>query len=366
MKLYSKTGDRGMTSIETVPQVSKADDRIESIGAIDELQSSIGVAKACVRCERLFGKLERIQTVLAIAKSGLTGPKDASHTVPVEEIAFLESQIDKISELLESAGEVLPGQCELSARLDMARAVARRAERVLVSTDRKFIIQQNTKAYINRLSDYLYAAARFVDLACVNGTIQEISKEPFSNASSTQAASAGTVKSQEQRVDTVKATGNIPPIQIDGVNTNAVIEAVLKQIGENRPIDLKKATTLIEAIEKFADAQGMKAVIAVCNGEGNPIAVHVMDGAFLVSYEVAVKKAYTAVAVKMPTIELAKLVAPGQTFYGLQNLEKLVVFGGGVPLKIGDRIVGGLGISGGTGEQDHALCEFGLKVFEQL
>ena len=111
---------------------------------------------------------------------------------------------------------------------------------------------------------------------------------------------------------------------------------------------------------------GKQAVIAVCNSEGNPIAVHVMDGAFLVSYDVAIKKAYTAVSVKMPTKDLYELVQPGQTFYGLQNVDKMVCFGGGVPLKVGDTIVGGLGISGGTGEEDHALCECGIKAFAAL
>ena len=90
------------------------------------------------------------------------------------------------------------------------------------------------------------------------------------------------------------------------------------------------------------------------------------DGAFLVSYEVAVKKAYTAVAVKMSTMELNQLVQPGGTFYGLQSLEGMVTFGGGVPITVGGVIIGGLGVSGGTGEEDHALCAYGLSVFDSL
>lgn len=143
--------------------------------------------------------------------------------------------------------------------------------------------------------------------------------------------------------------------------TNEVVQEVLRQLG--RSLDLARAKRLIEAAEACALQQGKKAVIAVCNAEGNPIAVHVMDGAFLVSYEVAVKKAYTAVAVKMPTLELARLAQPGGTFYGLANLEKMVIFGGGVPLVENGRIIGGLGISGGTGEEDHALCEAALRAF---
>ena len=114
--------------------------------------------------------------------------------------------------------------------------------------------------------------------------------------------------------------------------------------------------------------RGKQAVIAVCGPDGNPIAVHVMDGAFLVSFDVAVKKAYTSVAVKMSTMELSKLAQPGQTFYGVDKMMdgKIVIFGGGVPLTHNGMIIGGLGISGGTGEEDHSLAEYALSVLEEV
>ncbi len=131
-------------------------------------------------------------------------------------------------------------------------------------------------------------------------------------------------------------------------------------------LTLEKTKKLIEKTEEYTRSIGKAAVFAVCNAQGNPIAVEVMDGAYLVSFEVAVKKAYTAVAVKMSTAELSRLVEPGQTFYGLQNLAGLITFGGGVPLYSGEMLVGGLGISGGTGEEDHALCEYALGIFGTL
>ena len=101
--------------------------------------------------------------------------------------------------------------------------------------------------------------------------------------------------------------------------------------------------------------------------DGNPVAVHVMDGSFLVSFDMAVKKAYTSVAVKMSTMELSRLTQPGQTFYGLGKMsDNIVIFGGGVPLKVGDTIIGGLGISGGTGEEDNSLAEYGLQVLKEV
>ena len=133
-------------------------------------------------------------------------------------------------------------------------------------------------------------------------------------------------------------------------------------------ITLQLAKQLMEIIEKRAEAVGLKAVIALCNAHGNPIAVHCMDDAFLVSYDVATKKAYTSVAVKMSTKELSKIAQPGQTFYGVDKLDggKIIIFGGGIPLKVDGKIVGGLGISGGTGEQDHDLALFGEAAFQEL
>lgn len=133
-------------------------------------------------------------------------------------------------------------------------------------------------------------------------------------------------------------------------------------------ITLEMAKLLMDEIEEYARKKGMACVIAVGDAHGNPIAVHVMENAFLVSFDVATRKAYTAVAVKMSTTELSKLVQPGGTFYGLDAMAggKIVAFGGGVPLKIGNTIVGGLGISGGTGEEDDDIARQGLRIFDRL
>ena len=149
-----------------------------------------------------------------------------------------------------------------------------------------------------------------------------------------------------------------------------VVREVLAQMGIQSRITLqKKPKALIwKKIEEESIRRGMNSVIAICGPEGNPIAVHVMDGAYLVSYDVAVKKAYTSVAVKMSTRELGELAGPGGTFYGVDTLEsgKIAIFGGGVPLKCGNTIIGGLGISGGTSEEDHSLAEYGLTVLRDI
>ena len=318
MKIYTKNGDRGMTTMLSPTPVSKSDDRIQALGAVDALTSQIGLAKVIVRDAELRGNLERIQRSLITLMAGVASdPFSKKYVFPESEVGFLETEIDRMESQFERVKEfILPGGCELSARLDAARTAARTAERAVVASDRKFPVQAVIKQYLNRLSDYLYIAARYADAANKSG----------------------------------RPAGG-----------NAVMDA---DFGE---LNLATAKALTEIVEQYAREQGKRAVIAVVNSEGNPISVHVMDGAFLVSFQVALDKAYTAVSVKMSTMELSKLVAPGQTFYGLQNMPRMAVFGGGVPLKDGNgAIVGGLGISGGTGEEDHALCEFALAAFERL
>lgn len=352
MKVYTKHGDKGMTSLASGMQIFKSDERVEAMGDLDELTSHIGLARVLVRDEALLAGLQRVQRALNVVMASVADGRTQKNVLPEEDITFLESEIDRMSDAMPALSAfVLPGGSEAGARLDVARSVARRAERSLVVVARKFSVQEPVKAFINRLSDYLYVAARYVETDAAATVTAAAAPTPAPAPAARPAAVAPT---------TLPAGGNAPMEQ------NDVVKEVLRQLGDYRPLDLSRAKRLIEAVEAEAARQGKKAVIAICNAEGNPIAVHVMDGAFLVSYEVAVKKAYTSVAVKMPTIELARIAQPGQTFYGLANLEKMVIFGGGVPLTENGRIIGGLGISGGTGEEDHALCEYALSVFGSL
>lgn len=131
-------------------------------------------------------------------------------------------------------------------------------------------------------------------------------------------------------------------------------------------MNLAVARELIRAVQSKARDMGVKAVTAVSDAGGNPIAVECMDDAFIASYDIAVNKAFTSVALKMPTSRLAELAKPGGTLYGIQNTNngKIVIFGGGEPLENSFGIIGGLGVSGGTAEQDTALGAYGREYFE--
>ena len=150
-------------------------------------------------------------------------------------------------------------------------------------------------------------------------------------------------------------------------NIRRIVEDTVAAVSGN--MTLARAEELCDAVLEEASRMGVRAVVCVSDNAGNPKIVKVADDAYIASYDVALNKAFTVVALKMSTSKLSILAQPGGELYGIQftNGGRIVIFGGGDPLadKNG-RIVGGLGVSGGTGEEDHALCLHGLSVFETL
>jgi uncharacterized protein GlcG (DUF336 family) len=146
-----------------------------------------------------------------------------------------------------------------------------------------------------------------------------------------------------------------------------IVEEVLDK-ATNPKMNLAKAVLLIEKVEHEAARIGVQAVVAVSNEAARPIAIHCMDDSYIASFDVAVNKAYTVVALKMSTLKLKELSQPGSSLYGIQctNNGKIVIFGGGVPLFYKGKLIGGLGVSGGTEEQDSALAEYGEKCLEEV
>ena len=347
MNIYTKNGDKGTTDLVRTKNVSKSDDRIGLVGTIDELTSHIGVVKTLLTDGETIRMLEKIQETLITVMAGVADPYNREYHINDDKTQLLEEEIDRMEGLFDRPKKfILPGGTRLSAETDVARTVARRAERALASVGVKFGADTGAKKYMNRLADYLYVLARWEDAK---------------NSGKAEEAAGTEQKNREESEKRMEENRNTSV-------SEAVIQEVMKRMGIQGRITLESAKRLIEKIEKEAVRQGKKAVIAVCGPDGNPIAVHVMDGAFLVSFDVAMKKAYTSVAVKMSTKELAVLAQPGQTFYGVDKMDggKIVIFGGGVPLKVGDTIIGGLGVSGGTGEEDHALAEYGRSVLNEV
>lgn len=398
MEVYTGYGDKGMTDLSHTKNVSKSDDRICLMGSVEELMSHIGLVRVLVDDVDVVRMLEKISETLKKIIDGVSDPYNREFKVSEDRTELLEEEIGRMKEIF--SGEklpILPGDSRVAAEVDVTRAVARRAERELALVSVKFGSDTGAKKYMNRLSDYFYVLARYVDVAkikekkaeaaeSVQGAVRsenagtEIVENTANVATNASVANAGGQDPQlaqkndvqafnvQDKTVTTTAGGNTAMAQNDSMAANtAMIQEVLKRMGIQGRITLDSAKRLIEKIEQEAQRRNKPSVIAVCSPDGNPVAVHVMDGSFLVSFEVALKKAYTSVAVKMSTMELSRLTQPGQTFYGLGKMsDNIVIFGGGVPLKVGDTIIGGLGISGGTGEEDNSLAEYGLQVLNEV
>ena len=398
MEVYTGYGDKGMTDLSHTKNVSKSDDRICLMGSVEELMSHIGLVRVLVDDVDVVRMLEKISETLKKIIDGVSDPYNREFKVSEDRTELLEEEIGRMKEIF--SGEklpILPGDSRVAAEVDVTRAVARRAERELALVSGKFGSDTGAKKYMNRLSDYFYVLARYVDVAkikekkaeaaeSVQGAVRsenagtEIVENTANVATNASVANAGGQDPQlaqkndvqafnvQDKTVTTTAGGNTAMAQNDSMAANtAMIQEVLKRMGIQGRITLDSAKRLIEKIEQEALRRNKPSVIAVCTPDGNPVAVHVMDGSFLVSFDMAVKKAYTSVAVKMSTMELSRLTQPGQTFYGLGKMsDNIVIFGGGVPLKVGDTIIGGLGISGGTGEEDNSLAEYGLQVLKEV
>jgi uncharacterized protein GlcG (DUF336 family) len=133
------------------------------------------------------------------------------------------------------------------------------------------------------------------------------------------------------------------------------------------PVTAKLAQQMIAAAEKKANGIGVPIVIAVVDQGGNLVAQLRQDDALLVSIDLARNKAYTAVAVKISTETLGTVSQPGEPLYGIHTADKgkIVIFGGGLPIVEDGTVIGGIGVSGGTVEQDIACVEAGLAAYKQ-
>ncbi len=314
MKLYTRAGDTGRASTLTRQNISKDSPVFAVLGTLDELTSAIGAAK--LQAPQLKAVLEQIQQELLAVCGELAGSK--KFAAP-EQVARLEKAIDAATEQTpEFSGFVLPGATPGGAALDVARTIARRAERCAVHASQTGGITRDMLAWLNRLSDLLYALARLCD----------------HQADVSAAASS---------IATVPAA----PVAAEGF--------------------CDEALELCRAVRRYAAAQGVRVVTAVCDAGGNPLVLLRADDAFIASVDIAANKAFTAVSLKMSTEELGRLAQPGGSLYGIQHTNggRIVIFGGGVPLVRRGQIVGGFGVSGGTATQDTAFGQYAKDYFEK-
>ncbi|MDR0982421.1 MAG: cob(I)yrinic acid a,c-diamide adenosyltransferase [Culturomica sp.] len=168
MKIYTKSGDDGSTSLIGGTRVAKNSCCLEAYGGVDELNSYLGLLRGFAKETERIEELIRIQNVLFYLGGHLAtdhSQVERSMTVEDEDITFLEGAIDKIDSVLPPLKSfILPGGGEAASFCHIARTVCRRVERRILDVREKCELDSNILRYINRLSDYLFVLARYFSM----------------------------------------------------------------------------------------------------------------------------------------------------------------------------------------------------------
>ena len=174
MKLYTKSGDDGTTGLFSGARVSKDHPRIESYGTIDEFNATLGMCSATCKADnalhrRLLDIFGRLQSRMFDIGADLATPEGANNESKIQRIGEEHVQeVEKWIDEIDSANTpltafVMPGGTELASRLHLARTICRRAERQMIHLSHTEPVGSSLIMYVNRVSDFLFAAARLVN-----------------------------------------------------------------------------------------------------------------------------------------------------------------------------------------------------------
>ncbi len=177
VKIYTKQGDKGETTLFSGQRVSKDDPFVEALGSVDECNSAIGMALSFMKdpeLKRSREQLEVIQHTLFDLGASIATPRTSATDSKIERTRFdhegieqLEKWIDQMEEGLPQLHTfILPGGHTSGAFLHLARSICRRAERNVTTISKKGDVSKNVIIYLNRLSDYLFVASRYVNYLC--------------------------------------------------------------------------------------------------------------------------------------------------------------------------------------------------------
>lgn len=318
--LYTKNGDNGFANTITRRMIPKNSPIFSLLGTLDELNAALGVARSKMPPEP--GEIVRSiqQDVISFSTELAGGERFATK----EKVSAMEKSIDLIMESVpEITAFITPGDSPAGAALDLARTIARRAERELVASKLTGGVTREAMMWGNRLSDLLYALARMMD---------------------------------------AKAAG-IPA----AVPVSAAPQAVASVPAPAGEEFLDLALWLCRQVLNKAKEWNLPVVTAVCDAGANPVVLLRADGAYIASVDIAQNKAFTSCSLKMSTEQLGTLSQPNGPLYGIQNTNggRIVIFGGGIPLFENGRLLGGFGVSGGSAEQDTSLAHYAQEQFER-
>ena len=319
MSIYTKNGDTGFASTMTRRMIPKNSPIFSLLGTLDELNSALGVARNKMPADT--GEIVRSiqQDIISFCAELAGGERFATK----EKVSGMEKSIDLIMESVpQITAFVTPGNSAAGAALDLARTVARRAERELVTSKQTGGITREAMMWGNRLSDLIYALARLMDTKLAGQTERLESLEKLPSQPKESTPSGGSF--------------------------------------------METGLWLCRQVLNKAKEMNLPVVTAACDAGGNPAVLLRVDGAYIASVDIAQNKAFTSVSVQMSTEQLATLCQPNGPLYGIQNTNggRIVIFGGGIPLYENGRLIGGFGVSGGSAEQDTSLAHYAKDIFD--
>lgn len=285
MKIYTKTGDRMTTGLADGTRVSKNDVRIHLLGNMDELNSYIGLVRSLTRDKGQHEEFLQIQRDLMQIMSGVADAAENSgesgRVFPEEAVSRLEERIDRLEEAFVRTKEfALPGGSYYSAQIDVARTVARRCERCFAAVAGAHPVDETAARYLNRLSDYLYMTARYVDaknqgMTLAQQLVKTVTEEWGQNAGGPDAIPAGGgAGSSAENADSPSA----------GTMASSVVAEPLPKISA------EKGQKVLETLgKKFNTTYSTIYTFCLCGPQGDRLATN-----SLASHSVAVHESMAA------------------------------------------------------------------------
>lgn len=387
-QVYTRTGDKGTTALFGGSRVPKQSIRVSAYGSVDEANAFIGAAKTVMADDELRDFVHQVGHRLFVLGSELASDVDGRARliglVNDTDITQMEALVDKCMAFCgPQRAFVVPGTEPVSAALHIARTAVRRAERMVLTLAETEDVRPEAIKYLNRLSDALYAIARVYEVrhefAMIEAQVRAkvaagVAGGAHANTPPTHSGMPGSGGVSAQ----LSAEGTLV-VGAQSGNPTGPLGAVCAAPNWDKPaegcpatpspadqpsLDLARCRLAADTATRLARAQGLAITFAAVDASGVPIMVQRDDNAIFVSVQVAQDKAFTAASVRMPTADLAPLVADGGDFQGLSHTHggRITALGGGLPVFLNGRFVGGIGVSGASGEQDIMLVTKALEA----
>lgn len=326
--IYTKTGDKGTTGLYGGSRIDKDSLNVEVYGTIDEAISQLGVAYTQTDSPEIKEYINNIQKRMFQAgaefASDERGMEMLKDKISEADIKYLEDIIDKSTEVNGIMREfVIPGVNPSSAALHVARTIVRRAERRITTLAKEANVREDLRKYINRLSDACFAMARLEEYAAQQKEIEEL-------------------KEQVRKI---------------------VTEMGETKVNNSFELTLENCKKFAGYVEEKATEINVPMCISVVDEGGNLVFFERMPNSLLISVKVSQDKAYTALSLKSETGALGEITSPGNDLWSLTSTGdgRMIFFGGGYPIYKGDKVIGAVGISGGSVEQDTTCATYALK-----